>query len=134
MARFGINAKNTLGVSIPVLRQMAKEIGKDHGLAMELWNSKIHEARILASMVEEVEKVTPAQMDAWTRNFDSWDVCDQVCMNLFCQTKFAFKKCVQWAKDKNEFVRRAGFALMASDFASILAASSSRFILRKIDA
>jgi 3-methyladenine DNA glycosylase AlkD len=113
MARFGINPKNTLGVAIPVLRQMAKEIGKNHELAIQLWKSGIHEARILASMVEEIEWVSEKQMDSWVKDFDSWDVCDQVCMNLFCQTKFAFKKCVQWSKIQEEFVRRAGFALMA---------------------
>ena len=113
MARFGINAKNTLGVSIPNLRSLAKKIGKNHSLALKLWNTGIHEARILASMVEEVEKVTEKQMDSWVKDFDSWDVCDQVCMNLFCQTKVAFKKCVQWSKSQEEFVRRASFALMA---------------------
>jgi 3-methyladenine DNA glycosylase AlkD len=113
MARFGINAKNTLGVAIPVLRQIAKQNGKSHKLAIELWNSGIHEARILGSMIDEAEKVTEKQMDAWTKDFDSWDVCDQVCMNLFCQTKFAYNKCNHWAKQKEEFVRRAGFALMA---------------------
>jgi 3-methyladenine DNA glycosylase AlkD len=113
MARFGINAKNTLGVAIPILRKMAKEIGRDHNLALELWDSGIHEARILASMIDEVEKVTSAQMDKWTKDFDSWDVCDQVCMNLFWQTKFARKKCRQWVANKSEFVRRAGFALMS---------------------
>ncbi len=123
MARFGINPKNTLGVSIPVLRKMVKQIGKSHKLAQQLWDSGIHEARILAGMIEEKERVTEKQMDKWTRDFDSWDVCDQVCMNLFDKTPFAFKKALQWAEakpsfvkaseGKGEFVRRAGFALMA---------------------
>jgi len=113
MARFGINPKKTLGVAIPILRQIAKQNGKSHKLAIQLWKSGIHEARILASMIDEIEKVTEKQMDSWVRDFDSWDVCDQVCLNLFCQTKFAFKKCIQWSKIQEEFVRRAGFALMA---------------------
>lgn len=113
MARFGINSKKTLGVTIPNLRKIAKQNGKNHELAGQLWKSEIHEARILASMVDEVEKVTEKQMDGWAKDFDSWDVCDQVCMNLFCQTRFAFKKCVQWSRIQEEFVRRAGFALMA---------------------
>lgn len=114
MARFGISAKNTYGVPIPILRKMAREIGKDHDLALELWASKIHEARILASMIDDPKAVTPSQMDRWTRDFDSWDTCDQVCMNLFRYTSVAHIKAARWAKDKREFVRRAGFALMAA--------------------
>jgi len=113
MARFGINPKNTLGVAIPVLRQIAKQNGKNHKLAIQLWKSGIHEARILASMVDEIEKVSEKQMDSWAKDFDSWDVCDQVCMNLFYVHPSAFKKCAQWSVKKQEFVRRAGFALMA---------------------
>ena len=114
MARFGINPENTLGVPIPVLRRMAKETGRSHPVARELWASGIHEARILATLVEEPERVTPRQMDAWARQFDSWDVCDQACMNLFRYTPFAFEKAAEWARAKPEFVRRAGFALMAA--------------------
>jgi len=90
MARFGISAKNTLGVPVPVLRKMAKEIGKNHSLALELWDSKIHEARILAGMIEDFSLVSEKQMDSWIKDFDSWDVCDQACMNLFSRTSFAF--------------------------------------------
>jgi len=113
MARFGINSKNTLGVSILNLRETAKQTGKNHMLALELWDSGIHEARILASMVEEIDKISEKQMDSWARDFDSWDVCDQVCMNLFYQLPVASKKCFKWAVKKEEFVRRAGFALIA---------------------
>ncbi|MBU1102242.1 DNA alkylation repair protein [Patescibacteria group bacterium] len=123
MARFGINPKNTLGVAVPVLRQMAKEIGKNpafakasagkHKIAEQLWKSGIHEARILASMIDNAAQVSGKQMDDWVKDFDSWDVCDQVCMNLFYAHPSAFKKCVQWVKNKDEFIRRAGFALMA---------------------
>lgn len=114
MSRFGINSKNTLGVPVPILRAMAKKIGKDHNLASELWKTGIHEARILAGMIDDQALVTEKQADSWAADFDSWDVCDQVCMNLFDRTKFAYKKAAFWTKDKREFVRRAGFALMAA--------------------
>jgi 3-methyladenine DNA glycosylase AlkD len=114
MARFGINASNTLGIPTPFLRKTAKEIGKNHELALELWQSGIHEAKILACFIDEVGKVSKEQMDNWAKDFDSWDVCDQVCMNLFDKTKWSFNKAKQWAKSNEEFVRRAGFALMAS--------------------
>ena len=113
MKRFGISSKNTLGVSMPALRIMAKEIGKDHKLALELWQTEIHEARILAGLIDLPELVTKKQMDIWANGFDSWDVCDQVCMNLFFNHSLAFKKCAMWPVNKSEFVRRAGFALMA---------------------
>ena len=113
MARFGINPKNTLGISIPFLRTLAKKIGKDHTLAQELWESEIHEARILAALVDDVSLVTQKQMDAWVSDFDSWDVCDQVCMNLFDKMPCAYEKAIEWSGDKREFVKRAGFALMA---------------------
>ena len=100
MARFGINPDNTYGVSIPNLRKMAKEIRKDHNLAQQLWSSGIHEARILAGMIDEAEIVTEKQMEGWVRDFDSWDVCDQVCMNLFEDTPFASKKRLHGAKER----------------------------------
>jgi 3-methyladenine DNA glycosylase AlkD len=114
MARFGINPKNTYGVSIPVLRKMAKEIGKNHLLAQRLWNSGVHEARILAGMIDSPDEVTEKQMERWVRDFDSWDVCDQVCSNLFDRTKFAHKKAMDWSRRGEEFVKRAGFVLMAA--------------------
>ena len=114
MARFGISSKNTLGISIYTLRDIAKNIKPDHALALRLWKSGIHEARLLASMVDEADKVTEAQMDSWAKDFDSWDVCDQVCSNLFDKTPFAYKKAIEWPKAEREFVRRAGFALMAA--------------------
>lgn len=113
MARFGINPENTYGISIPNLRRLAREIGRDHALAQELWASGIHEARILASMIDESSNVTEEQMEAWARDFDSWDVCDQCCMNLFEKTGYAYQKCVEWSSREEEFVKRAGFALMA---------------------
>jgi len=87
MARFGINPTNTYGVSIPVLRKMAKQIGKNHLLAERLWNSDIYEARILAPMIDSPEMVTERQMESWVKDFDSWDICDQCCSNLFDKTK-----------------------------------------------
>ena len=114
MARFGINAKNTYGVSIPDLRKMAKGIGKNYILAQKLWDSGIHEARILAGMIDLPEKVTEKQMKHWVKDFNSWDVCDQVCSNLFDKTKFAHKKAIEWSERTEEFVKRAGFALMAA--------------------
>jgi 3-methyladenine DNA glycosylase AlkD len=113
MARFGINPEKTYGVSIPVLRAMAREIGKDHALALRLWSSGVHEARILAGMVDEPDMVTEAQMEGWVAGFDSWDVCDQCCMNLFEKLPFAYGKCVEWSSRPEEFVKRAGFVLMA---------------------
>lgn len=113
MARFGINPKNTLGVSVPFLRKLARELGKNHLLAQRLWGSGIHEARILAGMVDDIALVSGQQMDQWAHDFDSWDVCDQVCLNLFYAHQAAFKKCIQWSRQKEEYVRRAGFALMA---------------------
>jgi 3-methyladenine DNA glycosylase AlkD len=114
MARFGINPNNTYGVSIPILRKLAKDIGKNHELAQQLWASRIHEARILAAMIDIPSNVNEKQMDSWAKDFDSWDVCDQVCMNLFDKTKFAYAKAVEWSSRKEEFVKRAGFAIMAS--------------------
>lgn len=113
MARFGINTEKTLGVRVPLLRALARQIGKDHKTAQDLWDSGIHEARILASMVDDFSLVNEKQMEKWVKGFNSWDVCDQVCMNLFDKTPFAFKKAVQWTKSSKEFVKRAGFSMMA---------------------
>lgn len=114
MERFGINPKNTLGVSIPNIRRIAKDVGRDHVLAQELWASGIHETRILAGVVDDPEQVTERQMENWVRDFDSWDVCDQVCGSLFDKTPLAYRKAMQWSRRKEEFVKRAGFVLMAS--------------------
>lgn len=113
MARFGIRPAQALGIPIPTLRQMAKENGKDQALAVALWDSGIHEARILASMVAEPRLVSPQLMDAWANDFDSWDVCDQVCGNLFDKTPYAYQRAMQWCQREKEFVRRAGFVMMA---------------------
>lgn len=113
MVRFGINPTNTLGISIPFLRKLAKEIGKNHKLSLELWDSKIHEARILAGFIDDPKLVTSKQMDVWVSDFNSWDICDQVCSNLFDKTPFAYDKISVWCKSDKEFIRRAGFVMMA---------------------
>ncbi|MGB2815080.1 MAG: DNA alkylation repair protein [Dehalococcoidales bacterium] len=113
MARFGINPANTYGVSVPVLRKMAREAGRDHELALELWASGIHEARLLACLIDRPDMVTGEQMENWVKDFDSWDVCDQCCSNLFDRTPAAHEKAVAWCEREEEFVRRAGFVLMA---------------------
>jgi len=115
MKRFGISGKNMIGgPGIPALRKMAKQIGKDHKLAKELWDSDIHEAKILAGMIDDVKYVTENQMDSWVADFDSWDICDQTISNLFDSTELAEKKACQWIFDEREFVRRAGFVMMAA--------------------
>jgi 3-methyladenine DNA glycosylase AlkD len=93
---------------------MARETGKDHALAQRLWASGVHEARLLASMIDQPEMVTEAQLESWVRDFNSWDVCDQCCSNLFDKTKFAHEKAIDWSKREEEFVKRAGFVLMAA--------------------
>jgi 3-methyladenine DNA glycosylase AlkD len=113
MARFGIVGEGRLGVSVPELRKLAKEIGKDHGLALKLWKTGIPDAMLLAGMVDDPEKVTEKQMDEWVKDFKSWDVCDQACCNLFDRVPFTVKKINQWAKSDKEFVRRAAFATIA---------------------
>ena len=128
MARFGINPENTYGVSIPNLRNMAKQVGQNRQLAQQLWDSQIHEARILASMVDDPQQVTDEQMENWVEDFDSWDVCDQCIMNLFEKTKFAYEKAVEWSSRKEEFVKRAGFVLMARTAVSHKKASDDKFL------
>ncbi|MBL7210009.1 MAG: DNA alkylation repair protein [Dehalococcoidia bacterium] len=113
MARYGIATEKAYGVSIPDLRNIAREVGKDHGLAQRLWEAGIRETRILASMIDDPEMVTEDQVDSWVRDFDWWEVCDQCCMNLFGRTVFAYKKAVEWSSREEEFVKRAGFVLMA---------------------
>ena len=113
MARYGINPKNNLGISIYKLRPIAKEIGKDHDLALKLWDSGIHDARLLACFIEDPAKVTGEQMDSWANDFDSWDICDQTCTSLFDLTPLAWRKVVEWAERDEEFVKRGAFSLIA---------------------
>ena len=113
MARFGINPAQTLGVSMPALRQMARG-RREHALAEALWQSGIHEARILAALVDDSSQVSLEQMERWVLDFNSWDVCDQVCSNLFDRTPYAVEKAHAWSQRPEEFVKRAGFVLMAA--------------------
>ncbi|MES2276635.1 MAG: DNA alkylation repair protein [Bacteroidota bacterium] len=113
MARFGIDSSHALGVKLPEIRKLAKVIKKDHQLATELWTSGIHEARILASIIAQPAKLTEQQMDKWVSEFYSWDICDQACSNLFIRTPFAMDKLLEYSASESEFVKRAGFVLMA---------------------
>jgi 3-methyladenine DNA glycosylase AlkD len=113
MARYGMSTHKRLGIKIPVLRSLAKEIGVNHELAIRLWDTGIAEARILASMVADPNELTEALMDSWAADFNSWDVCDQVCMNLFDKSPLAWKKVAEWSKREEEYVKRAAFALIA---------------------
>lgn len=114
MARFGIQPKTVvLGINLTELRGLAKRLGRNHRLAGELWRSGIHEARLLAALIEDPAKVTAAQMDRWARSFDSWDLCDTTCGSLFDRSPFAWKKVREWAGRPEEYVKRAGFALLA---------------------
>ena len=127
MGRFGVNTARAYGISMVILRKMAREIGRDHDLAQELWASDIHEAQILASLIDDPAKVTVAQMESWVRCFDSWDICDQCCQNLFAGTIFACQKAVEWSSNDREFIKRAGFVLMARLAVSDKKASDSQF-------
>jgi Predicted DNA alkylation repair enzyme len=114
MARFAIPSDNAFGVAVGEMRNYAKEIGRNHELAAELWEAGWYEARMLACFVDDPKEVTPTQMDRWAKDFDSWAICDTACFHLFDRTPHAWSKVRQWAKRKDEFVRRASFALLAS--------------------
>ena len=114
MARFGINTRNAYGIALPTLRKIAKEIGKDHGMAQQLWASGVHDARLLACFVDDPKQVTEEQMETWVGDFDSWDICDGCCGHLFDRTEFANRKAMEWSRRPEEFVKRAGFVLMAA--------------------
>jgi 3-methyladenine DNA glycosylase AlkD len=113
MVKYGMTVEQRLGVSVPDMRKLAKEIGKDHKLALDLWRTGIAEARIVAAMVGDPDKLTEEQMDDWVKGINSWDVCDQVCMNLFEKNQLAWKKIVDWAEREEEFVKRTAFSLLA---------------------
>ncbi len=114
MARFGIVGEQRLGLSVPAMRGIARTLGRDHALAQALWDTAIPDARIVASMVADPAQLTSRQMDAWVKGFVAWDVCDQTCLNAFCKSPMAWRKVGVWAKRKDEFVRRAAFALLAT--------------------
>jgi 3-methyladenine DNA glycosylase AlkD len=113
MARFAIAGKKRLGVSVPAMRKLAEETGRDHELALELWKTGIPEAQIVAGMIGEPKKLTEKKMEEWVKDFESWDVCDQVCMNLFEKSPLALKKIRDWSEREEEFVKRTAYALIA---------------------
>lgn len=117
MKRFGIVTNKAFGISAPVLKEMAKGIKKEtedrHQLALELWETKIHEARILAYLIDDPKKVTEQQMDSWASDFDNWAICDGACGHLFCKSEFSYKKAYEWSEKEEEFVKRAGIVMMA---------------------
>ncbi|MDG6243311.1 MAG: DNA alkylation repair protein [Methanolobus sp.] len=113
MARYGITPGKVYGVSIPVLRRIAKGVGRDHELAMKLWETDIRETRILAGMVDDVSRVTGEQMDEWVQEFDYWEICDHCCMNLFEDHPLAYDKSMEWGRRNEEYVKRAGYVMMA---------------------
>lgn len=113
MARYGMAVERRLGVSVPDMRKMAKALGSDHKLALELWKTGIAEARMVAAMIDDPGKVTEKQMEEWVKGINSWDVCDQVCMNLFEKTPHAWKKILDWSRQEEEFIKRTAFSLIA---------------------
>ena len=128
MAKYGISTKGAnYGISIPNLRKLAKEIGRDRPLAQRLWSVDSRETRILASMIDDPKMATEEQADEWVSDFDNWEVCDQCCMNLFEKTDFAYQKCSEWSSREEEFVKRAGFVLMARLAVSDKKADDERF-------
>ncbi len=113
MKRYAIDVSHAFGVTMPEIRKLAKEIKKDHALALELWNTGIRECQILASLVDDPKQVTPKQMDSWVADFNSWEVCDQTCGNLFVRTPYAFEQAFEYSSSQKEYIKRAGFVLMA---------------------
>lgn len=128
MKRFGIAPDTALGIPLPKLRKLAKEIGKDHALALKLWKLDIHEAKLLATMTADPKLLTPQLMDSWADDFYSWDIVDQCCSNLFDRTPFYREKILLWIESEKEYVRRAGFVLMATSAVHDKAAPDSQFI------
>ena len=114
MARYAISAPKVFGVSVAMIRLLGKKLGRDHELALALWETGWYEARMLTAFVDEPERVTPTQMDRWARDFDNWAICDTLCFHLFDRTPHAWKKVEQWSRRREEFVKRAAFALLAS--------------------
>jgi|SRR5689334_9440142 3-methyladenine DNA glycosylase AlkD len=114
MARYAIPSDKAFGVKVGVMQKQAKSLGRNHELALALWKTGWYEARMVATFLDDPERVTPAQMDRWCRDFDSWGICDTACFHLFDRTPYAFQKVEQWAGRREEFVKRAAFALLAS--------------------
>jgi 3-methyladenine DNA glycosylase AlkD len=136
LTKFGITASKPIGVSMKNIQVVARHVGRDHALAEALWKTGVYEAQMLASFVAEPSEVTPAQMDRWCRDFDNWGICDTVCFKLFDQSPHAWSRVPKWAKQKGEFQKRAGFALLACLAGHDKAATDAQFIagLRLIEA
>ena len=113
MSRYGLPSDNAFGVPVGSIQKLAKRLGRNHDLAVALWDTGWYEARMLAAFLDEAERVTPGQMDRWCRDFDNWGICDTVCFHLFDRTPHAFRKVAQWAGRRDEFVKRGAFALLA---------------------
>ena len=127
MARYNLPSDRALGVAMRDVQALAKRLGRDHDLALALWDTGWYEARLLAAYVDEPERVTAAQMDRWCRDFDNWGVCDTVCFALFDRTPFAWQKVEKWASRREEFIKRAAFALLWSLTVHDKAASDAQF-------
>lgn len=127
MARYGISSPKLFGVSMATMRPLVKTIGRDHDLALKLWQTGWLEARILASFIVDPDRMTAAQMEQWARDFDNWAVCDSVCLHLFSYARPRWSKAAVWPRRKAEFVRRAGCALIASLAVHDRAASHEQF-------
>src|SRR5262249_141087 len=112
--RYGIHTQRAFGVPMAAMLKLAKRLGRNHELALALWQTGWYEARMGSSMIDEPERVTPAQMDRWCRDFANWGMCDTVCFKLFDQVPHAYRKVEQWSSRNEEFVKRAAFALLAS--------------------
>jgi 3-methyladenine DNA glycosylase AlkD len=128
MAYFGVNVPKSLGISAPVLHALARRIGRSHRLAQQLWATGVHEARILATLIGQPEKVTAAEMERWARDFDSWDVVDAACCYLYAYAKPAWSKVEAWSRRREEFVKRASFSLVAYLSYKDKSASNARFV------
>lgn len=128
MARFGMDTRHRLGVSVPVLRGLGKTIGRDHALALTLWDTGIADAQILASLVADPQAMRSREMDHWAGSMQSWDTCDQACSNTFRHSPLAWRKVAAWAPRHDEFVRRAAFSLLAALATHDKAARDDAFI------
>ena len=128
MARYGICPARAFGVAMGTMQPLVKRLGKDHALALALWGSGWHEARILATLVDDPRQVTRRQMNAWAADFENWAICDTACIRLFVRTPFAWDKAYEWAGSSREFVKRAAFALMASLAGHDKVASDAQFL------
>lgn len=113
MNRLKVGSDRKYGIRMPVLRKLAREIGPNHELALELWNHGYHESRLLATLIEEPDKVGEAQLERWVNDFDAWDLCDQACINLLVRMPLAIEMIPLWAESEREFVKRTAFSLIA---------------------